>query len=771
MSAKKTPGLEAPVSAREKLKEIGALTFVLCATFVLLSLVTYDPGDIASVRYPPNDPPANQGGRLGAALAYALYRHLGLASYLLVLLVGFWSFLVFFRRRVRGLVLKLVAAWVTVLAFATLLSLQPLFSSFSFGLEGTAPGVGGIYGRALEAILNDHLGAAGALMCVLLSLAVSIVLATDWMMYSGLVRASHAGRSVWVTLRHRFSPEERRRRALERQACLQTEMAQAVERQRWRAPAREAGSEAAPRVGAENAPVGRVANRAEGPEAPPPPPNRLRRRLGEYGQPPVHLFDSRVERIHGISDSTIKQRTLLIEQTLREFGVEVRVVNYEVGPSVTIYELALSPGTSIHRVTARQDEISMKLAVPPVRIVAPIPGKDTVGVEVPNPFPDTVRIREFLEKDYVGLRKVALPVLLGKTNAGEAIVRSLTEMPHMLIGGTTGSGKSVCLKSIVTSLVCGMSWEEMKLILIDPKMVELTAFADIPHLWAPVVTDSKKASLVLDWVVKEMDDRYSLLSRVQARNIDSFNGLGEKKVQERLERAGVPEAEVERYPSYLPYIVVIIDELADLMMTARKEVEYSIVRLSQKARAVVIHMVAATQRPSADVITGLIRSNMPSRIAFRVASAIESRIILGYNGAERLLGKGDMLVLLQGSFQPVRAQCTYVSDEELAGVVQFLKSKAKPAYHEELVEIDAVSEVEGTVDDELFEKAVEVVVQEQRGSVSLLQRKLSIGYTRAARLIDEMERFGIVGPHTGSSAREVLLTLEQWESRRAQAKA
>jgi S-DNA-T family DNA segregation ATPase FtsK/SpoIIIE len=457
---------------------------------------------------------------------------------------------------------------------------------------------------------------------------------------------------------------------------------------------------------------------------------------------------------------------LVIESALREFSINARVVNYEIGPAVTMYELVLGEGQQIHAVMARQDEISMRLAVPPVRIVGPIPGKGTVGIEVPNPFPDTVRMREFLEKNYADLRKIALPIVLGKTNSGDPIVKSLSEMPHVLIAGATGSGKSVCLKSIITSLVVSMSWEEVKLILIDPKMVELVAFGDIPHLWAPVVTDNKKAALVLDWLVKEMDERYMLLNKAGVGHIEKFNKLGKAKVEERLKEAGLTDEQIKGFPTYMPYIVCVVDELADLMMTARKEVEFSIIRLSQKARAIGIHLVVATQRPSTDVITGLIRSNMPARIGFKVASQIESRIILDRKGAERLLGKGDMLLVLPGSFDPARAQCTFTSDEEIRGVVGFLKSKGKPEYHQQLVEIETVADLEGTDKDELFEEAVRVILEEQRGSVSLLQRRLQIGYSRAARLMDAMEKYGIVGGYNGSSARDVVITLEQWEARK-----
>jgi len=312
--------------------------------------------------------------------------------------------------------------------------------------------------------------------------------------------------------------------------------------------------------------------------------------------------------------------------------------------------------------------------------------------------------------------------------------------------------------------VSAMSPQEMKLILIDPKQVELTAFTDIPHLWAPVVTDGKKAGMVLDWLVKEMEERYGILNRVGATSITAFNKMGEKKIRERLGEAAVPVEEQDQFPTHMPFIVAIIDELADLMMTGRKEVETSIVRLAQKARAIGIHLIVATQRPSTDVITGLIRSNMPSRIAFRVPSQIESRIIMDKKGAERLLGKGDMLVKMIDAFEPVRGQCTFVSDDEIRGLVKWLRSQGKPEYHQELIELKTVGDAEGTADDDLFDEAVELVLREGRGSTSLIQRAFSVGYSRAARLIDAMAKMGIVGQHNGSNAREIQITLEQWQA-------
>jgi S-DNA-T family DNA segregation ATPase FtsK/SpoIIIE len=800
VAKKASEALASRVPFREKVKELGGLFFFLCAMFVFISLVSYDPGDLREIKYPPNSPLFNKGGAVGARVAYGLLSGFGLAAYLLVFFVGFWSFVVFFRRKLGGLYVKLIAVGVSVFAAATLLSLQGVLRPGSFGLAGTAPGLGGAYGKAFELSLVQHLGAAGAWLAVLLALSFSLVLSTDWMIYVGVLRTVGAVRAVLGRLARRWSPEERaRRHALAHQQEMERARAELARRaaQPASAKAPEARPAAAPVAAAPPvrlAHADRAAFAVREPAPPPPPvaagptvllkpaesaPLPMRSFTGasahkptvNYDQPPIDLFDGRVEQIHGISEKDIKDRMLVLEAALAEYGIEGKVVNYEIGPAVTTYEIQLAPGQQIHAVTARQEEITMRLATLSVRVVAPLPGKGTVGIEVPNPFPNTVRIREFLEQNYAELRKIALPMILGKTNGGVPILRSLSELPHLLIGGTTGSGKSVCLKTIISSLVCAMSPQEMKLILIDPKQVELTPFADIPHLWAPVVTDSKKAGLVLDWLVKEMDDRYRMLSRVGVTGIDKFNKLGEKKIRERLAEAAVPQEEAELFPTHMPYIVAVIDELADLMMTGRKEVETSIVRLAQKARAIGIHLVVATQRPSTDVITGLIRSNMPSRVAFRVPSQVESRIILDKKGAERLLGKGDMLVRMIDAFEPVRGQCTFVSDEEIRGLVAWLRKSGKPEYHQELIELKSVAESEGTCDDELFDEAVEFILREGRGSTSLLQRHFSVGYSRAARLVDAMAKMGILGPPNGSNAREILLSLEQWQGLKNKAPA
>jgi len=813
---KKSDPLASKVPVREKVKELGGLFFFLCAMFVFISLVTYDAGDIKDVRYPAHSPLHNKGGAIGAQVGYALLSGFGIASYLLVFFIGFWSFVVFFRRKLDGLYVKLVAVLVSVFAAATLFSLQGLLPAGSFGLGGTAPGLGGVYGKAFEILLVNHLGAAGAWLCVILALAVSLVLSTDWMIYVGVLKLAAGAQVLLGRVSHHYSAEElAKRRALAEQAKMERAKAELARRVAAEAALKKAPAPAVPVAAAPLKPLVRLTNqdRAIAAVIPPLPmpmkpvagvpapvavaapaskieaakadPTKAdlasavqkaasgfkHNPVGAYTQPPIDLFEAKVEDLHPINEKEIKDRMLVLEAALAEYGIEGKVVNFEIGPAVTQYEIQLAPGQQIHAVTARQDEITMRLSTLAVRVVAPLPGKGTVGIEVPNPYPKAVRIREFFEKGYADLRKIPLPMVLGKTNEGGGILRSLAELPHLLIGGTTGSGKSVCLKTIITSLVSAMSPQEMKLILIDPKQVELTSFSDIPHLWAPVVTDSKKAGMVLDWLVNEMEQRYGILNRVGATSITAFNKMGERKIKDRLGEAAVPIEEQEQFPTHMPFIVTIIDELADLMMTGRKEVETSIVRLAQKARAIGIHLIVATQRPSTDVITGLIRSNMPSRIAFRVPSQIESRIIMDKKGAERLLGKGDMLVKMIDAFEPVRGQCTFVSDDEIRGLVKWLRAQGKPEYHQELIELKSVGDAEGTCEDDLFEEAVELVLREGRGSTSLIQRAFSVGYSRAARLIDAMAKMGIVGQHNGSSAREVQISLEQWQAMKNKAPA
>jgi S-DNA-T family DNA segregation ATPase FtsK/SpoIIIE len=456
----------------------------------------------------------------------------------------------------------------------------------------------------------------------------------------------------------------------------------------------------------------------------------------------------------------------ILEQTLAEFKIDGRVVHIERGPRVTLYELSLAPGIRLSKVTSLSDNLAMQLKAESVRIIAPIPGKDTIGIEIPNTEKELVSLVEIVASVNREKRRQALPICLGKDVSGASLVADLAKMPHLLIAGATGSGKSVCINSIIMSIMMCCRPDEAQLIMIDPKVVELSRFKDIPHLMSPVITDMKRAVAVLEWICQKMDERYEQMSQVSVNNIAKFNALGEDEIMKRLDAFAGAE-EMAAFPRKMPYMVVIIDELADLMMVAGKEVEQHITRLAAKSRAVGIHLILATQRPSVDVITGLIKANMPCRIAFQVASRVDSRTILDQNGAEALLGQGDMLYLPPGVGKLARAQGVFVSDEELFRVVDFTKSEAEPQYHNDLIGpvIGGGGDVDISSFDELFLQAGEAIIESQRGSVSLLQRKFGIGYGRASRIIDQLASAGLLGPFRDGKAREILLSMEEFDDK------
>ncbi len=467
----------------------------------------------------------------------------------------------------------------------------------------------------------------------------------------------------------------------------------------------------------------------------------------------------------GLDDRFLEDCAAKLENALRSFRVESSVVSAQVGPAVTLFELTVAQGTRMNKVTQLSQEIAAALRAQSVRIIAPIPGRETIGIEVPNSKRRIVRISELINQKAYDPKFMALPLFIGMDAEGTPIVEDLARMPHLLIAGTTGSGKSVCINTILASLLLTRSPHDVKMILIDPKMVELQTFATVPHLLCPVVTDARQATSVLLWACEKMEGRYELFKSAGVKNIKSYNALGEDELKKRLG----DEWSDERTPRHIPYIVVVVDEMADLMMTSKKEAELAITRLAQKSRAVGIHVIVATQRPSTDVITGVIKGNLPTRIAFQVASKVDSRVILDHSGAEKLLGGGDMLYTPPQSSQIKRVQGALVEDSELTSIVNFVCTNSAPNFSQELLQVatgdrqpDGGMTAEGA-DDELFDQAVVIILKSKRGSASLLQRALGVGYTRASRLIDIMTERGIVGPHKGSKSREILMTIDQWE--------
>jgi S-DNA-T family DNA segregation ATPase FtsK/SpoIIIE len=497
-----------------------------------------------------------------------------------------------------------------------------------------------------------------------------------------------------------------------------------------------------------------------------------------YKFPGLDLLEQPEENFSLTLKDHVNEQGAQLMAALQEYNINGRVVDAESGPAVTMYNVKLAAGTKVAALSAVQSDIARSLRAVNIRIVANMAGRDTIGIEVPNTTREKVRLKELMGHTEI-YGKMKLPMFLGKDAGGTPLIQDLAKMPHMLIAGTTGSGKSVCMNTIIMGFLYTKRPSELKLVLVDPKMVEMSQFKDIPHLMCPVVTEMPKAAAILDWACNKMEERYATLQEAGCRDIASYNELSWEELKERV-NPGSPEEEAQ-VPRKLPYIVIVIDELADLMMTNR-EVEGSIIRIAQKARAVGIHLILATQRPQREVVTGLIKANMPARMTFKVSSGMDSRIVLDQKGGELLLGQGDCLFLTPSSSTIMRAQGTLVDDREIRRVVKFMKEVASPSFERSLMQIksggtdeqriedsrnNSSASLQAAQEDPMFQRAVEIVLETRRGSVSLLQRRLAIGYTRASRLVDLMGIAGIISDHKGSVARDVLITIEEWQAMQA----
>jgi len=730
---------------------ISGIVLLTAGVFFLLSLMSYDAHDPPSGNYPINDAVKNLCGWGGAWIAEYARRFLGGLSYLLALLMIAWGIDIIRYRAFRDVPLRLIGGFLLFFSLSSILSLW------------TGDRSGGILGlllkhRLLLPIFRD----IGSNIIALVCFFISLLILTDMRVLDWVARACSAARG---TLRrageakaaqrgeeppHLPFPvtvvepeEERREEPAPAGKPARPDIKSLSSEERKRLLARKL-SELRKKKSRNAAPRGRPVASLE---------NEL---------PPLSILDPPTPINAEEQEERIKKNAEILENTLSEFGIQAEVVEIDRGPVVTQYELMLAPGVKVGRVIGLSDDIAIAVKAPNVRIVAPIPGKSTVGIEVPNPRREIVRMREVLEAYRNSRKRFILPLMLGKDVAGDPLFADLAQMPHLLIAGATGSGKSVCINAIIMSLMMTQRVEDVRLLLVDPKMVELAIFKDMPHLMAPIVTDMKRAAQVLEWACRKMDERYSIFSRVGVRNITGYNDLGEEEVRRRLSIE--EDADIDDVPLRMPHIIIIVDELADMMLIASKEVETSITRLSQKARAVGIHIIFATQRPSVDVVTGLIKANLPSRISFHVSSKVDSRTILDQNGAEKLLGMGDMLFLPPGSSKLIRAQGTFVTDDEIRRVIAFLRERYEQRFDHELMQLKRQAARSNAEKDEFYNEAVRIVLETERGSVSLLQRRLGIGYSRAARLIDMMAEEGIVGEYKGSQARETLMTLEEWEA-------
>ena len=770
------------------------VALVALALILFMSAASYTPHDAPQNDYPVNQSPANLCGIVGAYLGYAFRFLIGTGTYLLCFALAVVGGLMVIAQPIEDRLVRGLGAGLFLLAWCALLSLI----KETGGIPG---GWGGMLGHFLSVGLLKPLR-VGGYVAGLAALALGALLAADvWVLWLGrksvemvTMHGDAASSSVSTAETARVAaPSENAADATASKLSAEERIAEQKEllrkRLAERKPTPEPGPPAAP-DSEERSAVKPALSKVEGPaptpaseaatvlirekeqrksvppaaaEKPPRPPvHREPETAGDYRLPGVEELDPSPPADGRASDEDIEGKREVLERTLEEFGIVAQVVEVDPGPVITQFELELAAGIKIGKIIGLSDDIARALKAQSVRVVAPIPGKSTVGVEVPNSTRQVVRLRELFESGILQRKRMTIPLLLGKDASGEPLLADLAQMPHLLIAGATGSGKSVCMNSIIMTFLLTQSPEDVKLILIDPKMVELSAFRDIPHLMTPVLTDMKKAAAVLEWATRKMDERYSLLANVGVRNISAYNALGEKEIRKRLDVT--PEDDLEGVSFHLPHIIIIIDELADLMMVSAKEVENTVTRLAQKSRAVGIHLIVATQRPSVDVVTGLIKANLPSRLAFQSASKVDSRTILDRNGAEKLLGRGDMLFLPPGSAKLIRGQGAFTSDEEIRRVTALIAQRARPHYDAELSNPQALQDGEGAAQDPLFDEAVRVILESQRGSVSLLQRKLGIGYGRASRLVDLMAAAGIVGEYKGSQAREVLFTLEDWEA-------
>jgi S-DNA-T family DNA segregation ATPase FtsK/SpoIIIE len=759
---------------------VGVALFA-AALIWLIALATYDPNDpVWFFSTGTHDVPANFAGRIGAFLGELSYQILGYASYLIpaVIAVAGWHY--FWCRAIDAVYTKLIGA-------AMLFACGAAFLSLTLGRVDLGPRAfrgGGYLGEWLGGLMSEYLSRTGSVIVILALIVAAVILATQFSfgrlfgaIFAGLGAVGTRGIDAFTQWREERRKARARREVLEKYGKKDTAVVARPEprktakiepfdsqspnvvRQSLAQDKRPSAPEETPAPVVQKRPAAKT---PIAPSLPLPEPERVERKLGTYTLPPVSLLDAaKAER--KIDERELMDAARLLEEKCREFSVDGSVVQIHPGPVVTTFELKPDAGVKYSKVTGLADDLCLAMQAESI-LIDRIPGKATVGIQIPNPNREAISLRELLESDAYTRHTSKLAFALGKTIHGEPYVADLATMPHLLIAGSTGTGKSVGLNAMLTGILYRSTPDDVRMIMIDPKRLELGMYEDIPHLMTPVVVDPKKAANALNWAVREMEERYKTLAAYGVRNIDQFN---------RNVRAAIDAGEAikEGDPTRpLPFIVVVVDELADLMMVAGNEVEESICRLAQMARAVGIHLILATQRPSVDVITGLIKANLPARISFRVSSKIDSRTILDSNGAEQLLGKGDMLFLPPASSRHIRLHGPYISEQESARLASFLRKQGKPVFDETITEEEKQSGAQGLEfeKDELYDEAARIVVSTGQASISYLQRKMRIGFSRAARLVDMMEAEGLVSPGTGGKPREVLVGRDYFEEVDAQ---
>lgn len=739
-------------------REIWGVLIGLAALLIAISLVSSNVNDRSF-----NTPSGainthNWGGFVGAFLADALLQGLGLSSYLLPIIL-LLAALQMFRASYKGIHLTRASGYVILLISVGVI-LSVIIDS------ERARDSGGIVGGFLkESVLVPLFGRLSAFLIALFALLLSVMLLTQ----NSLLELIGHGKKNLVEFKKAVLPAIQQKLKSFRQKQDQRKGQNTKKEKKDYTPP--------PIVTKDDIQLGNREELAVKKPAKKPvlPPEQFKLpEVGEgYKLPPAELLDPPEGVQVQLDKDTLHANSLILQKKLEDFGVAGEVVAVRPGPVITMYEFKPAPGVKVRRIVMLADDLAMALRAVSVRILAPIPGESVVGIEIPNPRRETVYLREVIESETYANSDSQLTLALGKDIGGAPFATDLARMPHLLVAGATGTGKSVSINAMILSILFKSSPQDVKFIMVDPKMLELTVYEDIPHLLVPVVTDPKKAAAALFWAMDEMDRRYRLMREKGARNIDNYNRTLERESGHKKGVLELTDAEpLEETPSIggslskeaplvhgrLPRIVIIIDELADLMMTVGRDIEEYITRLAQKARAAGIHLILATQRPSVDVITGLIKANFPARISFQVTSRVDSRTILDSMGAEKLLGNGDLLFLPPGTARLTRVHGAFVSDQEVRKVMKFIKGQGRPNYRPEVLEAKRETEATAAGDgeyDEMYDQAVAIVTETRQASISMVQRRLRVGYNRAARMIEQMERDGVVGPADGAKPREV----------------
>lgn len=779
-------------------------------TFMLLfSLFSYNPWDISSLQNPPAEPVTNIIGWIGAQVSYLSFLLLGIAAYILPVFMGAQGVLCVYGEEIRpGMKVSHKLGWMAMLLLCAACAMELMqLPMYALAERLNIPFAGGVLGHLLGSMMLIHLlGDIGTTILLTVVVLVAAVCLFDFNV-KALFRDPRGALGRLFGRLHRWmvppdvddeedsipeKPPKKRRKAKKENLkepedpfvpASRMDFPEDMEDSQPLFPEPDPEPDEEESVPAIPVPIpapsrsepsvfksgakteGKKASTAEDSGELALPPDSGEGTHQAWTLPSLDLMQAVAAKVQsdGIREEYLRK---LLESTLKEFGVEARITDVQRGPVVTSFEVLPAAGVRVEKIAALSNNLALALKAETIRVQAPIPGKGVVGIEVPNNKSTVVLAREILEcknwaqgKDW-RKGKISLPMMLGVDVSGNYLVGDLADMPHVLIAGATGSGKSVCMNSLLAGLLMSRTPDQLRLILVDPKIVEFTAFRDLPHLVVPVITDPKKVGLGLRWAITEMEKRYKLFAKCGVRNIKSFNN---RVVAKQGDLFGADDEEEDAVPETLPYIVVVIDELADLMMVAQAEIENYIARLAQLSRAVGIHMILATQRPSVNVITGTIKANFPARIAFQVAQKTDSRTILDAIGADKLLGKGDMLYLAPSSSKLTRAQGAWTSDEEINAIVDHYKNQGSPDYENKVTEKIASAAPDlpdQEEEDELVTQAVEVIRQTRRASTSSLQRRLRIGYNRAARLMDQLEEQGVIGPPQGSEPREILIDLD-----------